>query len=322
MYQNIDIIEGVYMPKVSVIMPSYNKAHYIAKSIESILNQTYADWELIIIDDVSTDDSVKIIQSFMDERIIFKVNERNVGIAENRNRAIDIAKGEYIALLDADDISTNIRLEKEVDFLDNHPDIDVVFGGFQEIDTNGNIKETYFSPLKNPAYIKAQLMVQDVIPNGSCMYRKSFIDKYNIRYRDGYLGMDDYLFWIECSLYGKITGLSDVFLYWRNTENNGTNTYKYSEAYREKREQKYSEILAFALKENGFTLTDTEIKLYCRILSEYKYKIMSEEEIFCFYSLIKKLCVQSKHMSNSAEIKKMYKKQFGLSLENSYIWDE
>lgn len=302
-------------------MPSYNKEKYIQKSIDSILNQTYEDFELIIIDDASTDKSVEIIKNYKDKRIVFLQNEKNLGIAKTRNLALEIAKGEYIALLDADDISTDFRLQKELEFLDEHLEIDVVFGGFLEIDEDDKIKETYFTPLKNPNYIKARLLVQDVIPNGSCMYRKKFINDYNIRYRDGYLGMDDYLFWIECSLYGKIMGLSDLFLYWRNTQNNGTNTYKYLEEYRAKREEKYKEILKIALEGNGFHLTKQEFELYCRILSEYKYKIQEKEEILDFYHLLKKLCKQAEMMNNSVEIQKMYRKQFGLALENSYIWD-
>ena len=309
------------MPRVSIIMPSYNKAPYIAKSIESILNQTYEDWELIIIDDISMDESVQIIQSYKDERIIFRLNEENVGIAENRNRAIDIARGDYIALLDADDISTDFRLANEVEFLDNHADIDVVFGGFQEIDEHDNVKETYFTPLKNPAYIKAMLMVRNVVPNGSAMFRKDFVDKYNIRYRDGYLGIEDYLFWVECSLHGKISGLSDLFLYWRNTDNNGTNTYRYSAKYSDERVKKYSEILKYALTENGFELTDKDLELYFKFFDENKYELGNREEVECMYFLLKKLCIQAKVMENSNEIIRMYKKQFGVSLEKSFLWN-
>lgn len=309
------------MPKVSVIMPSYNKGEYIGKAIESILNQTFREWELIIIDDCSLDNSIEVIRSYQDERIRFYENPSNLGIAGNRNKGLELAKGEYIALLDADDVSLPNRFEVEAAFLDTHPEIDVVFGGFQEIDEQGIIKETYFSPLKNPKYIKANLMVLDVIPNGSCMYRKEFINRYGIRYRDGYLGMDDYLFWVECSLHGNISGMPDLFLYWRNTSGNGTNTYKYSPTYRQAREEKYSEILKFALKGNGFLLSDAESKLYCKLLSEYKYKIVEEEEIREWYSLLQKLCRQAEDKENAWEIKKVFKKQFGMSLENSYLWD-
>lgn len=309
------------MPKVSVIMPSYNKEKYIGKAMESIIRQTYSDWELIIIDDCSSDNSVKVIHSFQDKRIRFYENTCNIGIAENRNRGIELANGKYIALLDADDISLPRRLEKEVDYLEQHPEIDVVFGGFNEIDDQDMVRETYFSPLRNPKYIRANLMIMDVIPNSSCMYRKSFINQYKIRYRDGYLGMDDYLFWIECSLHGNISGIPDLFLYWRNTSDNGTNRYKYSPQYRKMREKKYSEILKFALQENGFELNEKETELYCKILSEYKYKIINKNEILDWYHLVRKICRQAERRDNCWEIQKVFKKQFGICLENSYLWD-
>lgn len=309
------------MPQVSVIMASYNKEKYIGKAIDSIIGQTFDDWELIIIDDCSSDRSVDVIRSYQDNRVRFYKNKENIGIAKSRNKGIDMSEGAYIAILDADDISLSDRLEKEVSFLENNPEIDVVFGGFKEIDENDVVKETYFSPLKNPKYIKANLMVMDVIPNGSSMYRKVFVDHYNIRYRDGYVGMDDYLFWVECSLYGNISGISDLFLYWRNTSDNGTNIYKYSTDYRKLREEKYSEILKFALERNGFVLSETEMKFYCKIMSEYKYKIRNKDEIQEWYWLVKKLCEQAKKMENSWEVQKMFKKQFGKCLENSYLWD-
>lgn len=309
------------MPQVSVIMPSYNKEKYIGEAIESIIRQTFSDWELIIIDDCSTDHSVEVIRSYQDDRIRFYENSFNIGIAENRNQGIALATGKYIALLDADDISLPERLEKEIVFLDEHPEIDVVFGGFKEIDGEDIIRETYFTPLKNPDYIKANLMIMDVIPNGSCMYRKDFIAQHDIRYRDGYLGMDDYLFWVECSLHGRISGMTDVFLLWRNTSNNGTNVYKYSPEYRETRERKYSEILSFALKENGFQLNEEELDFYCKVLSEYKYKLQNEKEIQEWYRLIRKICRQAEGKENCWEVQKVFKKQFGICLENSYLWD-
>lgn len=309
------------MPKVSVIMPSYNKGEYIGEAIESICCQTFRDWELIIIDDCSLDNSAEVVRSYQDDRIRFYENPSNLGIAGNRNKGIDLAKGEYIALLDADDISPPNRLADEVVFLDEHPEIDVVFGDFQEIDERGVVKERYFSPLKNPKYIRAKLMISDVIPNGSCMYRKAFIDRHGIRYRDGYLGMDDYLFWVECSLHGNISGMPNLFLYWRNTPGNGTNTYMYSREYRQTREAKYGEILKFALKGNGFQLGDSEQDFYCKILSEYKYKIANEREVREWHRLLKKLCRQAEGMENAREIQMTFKRQFGISLENSYLWD-
>lgn len=310
------------MPRVSVIMPSYNKSKYIAQSIESVLNQTYEDFELIIIDDASTDNSIDIIRSYDDPRIRLLQNACNCGMVFSRNRGLEESEGTYIALLDADDISIKNRLEKEVFFLDNNKDIDVVFGSCQEIDENNNIKELYFNPLKNPYFIKAELMVNDVVPNGSCMYRKEFIDMHNIRYRDGYWGMDDYLFWVECSLHGKITGMSEIFLYWRNTQENSTNTYMNKVEYKEKRKQKYAEIQRIALEKNGFILNELDLALYNKFFSEENYKIIEQKDFSVLLKLIKDICFQARGKDNFKEIKQMYKKKFAFLVKNSYIWDE
>lgn len=312
----------IIMSKVSIIMPSFNKEKYISRSIESILNQTFKDWELLIIDDASTDKSVDIIKSYRDSRIKFFQNKSNIGIAGTRNIGLLKAQGEYIALLDADDLSTDFRIEKEVEFLDNNLNVDVVFGDFRIIDENDVVKETYFTPLRNPNFIKAKLMVRDVIPNGSCMYRKEFVRRNNIQYRDGYLGMDDYLFWVECSFCGKIIGMSDLFLYWRDVQENSTKLYKDSERYKKERKLKYAQIHKYALDKMGFSLTEEELVLYNQIFDEDKYEITSREEIIKMYDLIKKICKQSRNMDISLEVQQVYKKYFGLFLEKSYIWDD
>ena len=103
--------------KVSVIMPSYNTGKYISDSINSVINQTYKDWELIIVDDCSTDDTVDIIRSFNDERIILLQNEKNSGAAISRNYALRKADGKWIAFLDSDDTWESAKLEKQIKFM-------------------------------------------------------------------------------------------------------------------------------------------------------------------------------------------------------------
>ena len=122
------------MPQVSVIMPVYNGEKYLAEAIESILAQSFTDFELIVVDDGSTDDSAAKIQVYADRdsRIRFFKLPRNVGMADARNRGIDAATGEYIAQMDCDDVSIPWRLEKQVGFLQSHADIGVV-GGFLQI---------------------------------------------------------------------------------------------------------------------------------------------------------------------------------------------
>lgn len=110
------MIEGL----VSIIMPSWNTGRFIAESIQSVLNQTYSNWELLIVDDCSTDDTDEVVASFHDERIKYYINEKNLGAALTRNRALREAKGEWIAFLDSDDLWMPQKLERQVAFmLDN-----------------------------------------------------------------------------------------------------------------------------------------------------------------------------------------------------------
>lgn len=109
-------------PLVSIIMPNYNCEKYLSETIKSVVNQTYNNWELIIVDDCSTDRSVTIIQQFMvqDSRIKLIINERNIGAALSRNKAIEVARGEYIAFLDSDDLWLENKLEKQINFMKNY----------------------------------------------------------------------------------------------------------------------------------------------------------------------------------------------------------
>jgi len=110
---------------ISVIMPVYNRAEFIGEAIQSILSQTYKNFELIIIDDASTDNTLKVISEFTDDddRILLLKNKKNEGVAATRNRGIEIAKGEFIAFMDSDDISLPQRFEKQVKIFCSHKEV-------------------------------------------------------------------------------------------------------------------------------------------------------------------------------------------------------
>jgi len=105
------------MELVSIIMPSYNCGRFIAESIRSVLAQTYENWELLIVDDCSTDDTASVVKAFADPRIRYQRNRQNEGAALTRNKALLAAKGRYIAFLDADDIWAPEKLEKQIAFM-------------------------------------------------------------------------------------------------------------------------------------------------------------------------------------------------------------
>lgn len=122
---------------VSIIMPSYNTAQYIRESIQSVLNQTYQNWELIIVDDCSTDNTDEIVTSIKDERIKYYHNDKNRGAAISRNRALREAKGRWIAFLDSDDLWMPEKLEKQISFMENNG-YSFSYTNYEEIDVDGN----------------------------------------------------------------------------------------------------------------------------------------------------------------------------------------
>lgn len=126
------------MPKVTVKIPSYNHGKFIGKAIQSILDQTFQDFEILIVDDCSPDNSVEVIKSFNDPRIKLIVNEKNMGACYGHNLMIDMANGEYIALLNSDDVWLPNKLEKQVKFLDENLNYGAIFGLVKPIDEVGN----------------------------------------------------------------------------------------------------------------------------------------------------------------------------------------
>lgn len=163
-------------PVISVLMPAYNASRFLDESIQSILNQTFKDFEFIIIDDCSTDDTSLIIKTYMaqDSRIIYRRNEKHIDQLISRNMAFGYARGVYIAMLDADDIALPRRLEIQYNYLCRYPDIALVGGWAEIINDQGVITghknpEEYFELLKyrlllrNPMFHSAMFFVKDII---------------------------------------------------------------------------------------------------------------------------------------------------------------
>lgn len=124
-------------PMVSLVMKVYNGEKYLREAVDSILSQTYQDFELIIIDDGSSDNSAEIVHSYVDKRIRFLQNEKNLGLCETQNRVIAAAEGKYIAVMDCDDISYPTRFEKQVAYLEQHPEV-MMCGTFRNDIIEGN----------------------------------------------------------------------------------------------------------------------------------------------------------------------------------------
>ncbi|MGP4060976.1 glycosyltransferase family 2 protein [Halobacillus sp. H74] len=162
------------MPKVSVAMSVYNGEKHLAESIQSVLNQTFKDFEFIICDDASTDNSIDIINQYIskDNRIILIRNEVNEGLASSLNSCINKSKGEYIARMDADDLSVEDRFEKQVLHLENNPQTAFVCGGVYLFDDNG----TWGKRNSSRSLTKENIFKYQPIAHPTTMIRKSVLE--------------------------------------------------------------------------------------------------------------------------------------------------
>lgn len=282
-------------PLVSVIMPAYNGERFIGDAIESIIMQSYINWELIIVEDCSTDKTLNIIQSYKDERIKVFCNTVNEGIAKSTNKAIDNSRGKYIALLDDDDIAEPDRLKLQVKYLENNTEIDILGGSTSYIDENGNYIGYAKEPRNNPNYIKALLLFQfQGFANSTAMIRKDFLEKNKLRYKDDCYGMQDLRFYMEASKVGKISAINEFLLKYRRHDANETK--KRKEFYAKERSQKYAEFQTYSLEQSGFQLNKEQLAIIHKYFAEYNVRCVEKEEFELLCKVIKIIMTQAKEM--------------------------
>jgi glycosyltransferase involved in cell wall biosynthesis len=186
------------VPRVSVIISTYNGDRFIAEAVESILQQTFRRFELIIVNDASSDSTMRILEGFDDDRITVLNNSANLGIAASQNKAIALAGGDYLALMDHDDISLPERLQVQVDFLDGHPEVGMVGSNCICIDENNIVKLVSVYPADD-AFLKwYPLLCGCPFFHTSLMIRRSAMERVG-----GYTG--NYLFAGDYELISKLT---------------------------------------------------------------------------------------------------------------------
>ena len=196
--------------KITVLMPVYNAEKFLREAIDSILNQTFKDFEFLIINDASTDKSKQIILSYHDSRIRYCENKINLGVAKTLNKGLKISKGEYIARMDADDISLPDRLEKQVEFMNKNQNVGLLGSSWYVIDEAG--KKIQFSQ----AYKGKQSV--HFMCHGSVMIRKMCFKKTGF-YRDLLEPAEDYDLWLRFSENYEVTNL-EARLYKYRVHNN------------------------------------------------------------------------------------------------------
>ncbi len=199
-------------PTVSVILPVYNAEKYIAHAIESILKQTYSDFEFIIIDDGSTDNSYSIIQEYTptDSRII-SFSRPNKGLVYTLNEGLSIARGEFIARMDADDVSEPSRLEQQVNYLRKNRDV-VLLGV--------KVFSSYILPMRfvsrtGKRYCTWDLILKNRIGHPGVMFRSDIVNVNKLRYRQNYNFSEDFKLWNEMVSFGYADIIPKRLLFYR-----------------------------------------------------------------------------------------------------------
>jgi len=244
-------------PLVSVLLPVYNAAEHVQEAIQSILNQTFTDFEFLIFNDGSTDESRAIIQNIKDERIQFFDYPQNSGHVAHLNEGLRLARGAYIARMDADDIAMPDRFAQQVALLECESDV-VLCGTVYE--TFGSEQTVVEVPLTDRE-IRNGLPFHSPMGHPTVMFRKLVIDKHQLYYSEEYMPAEDYKLWYDLSKVGELRNLHNVLLKYR-VHKNQISSYKNDI----RCQRATNAVRVFQLLDQGFKLSEEEQKTYAVIV--------------------------------------------------------
>lgn len=268
-------------PKLTVLMPAYNAEKFIAEAIESILGQTFTDFEFIIINDGSTDNTAKIVRHYKDPRIVFIDNRENQGLVAVLNHGLDMARGEYIARMDADDIAYPERFAKQTAFMDAHPDVGVVSANVRIFDGEfGELGNQRNGSIKNPTFIGGLDWYRGCkVVHPAAMLRREVFITHNLRYDPEYTACEDYELWSRAVRYTKIANIQEMLLSYRR--HNGSITARQHGIQIENTQRVKGNILNFCMSDERDRLS------YRFFAGENEEPLYAEVRLFGFIPLFK-----------------------------------
>ncbi|MBL8022444.1 MAG: glycosyltransferase family 2 protein [Leptospirales bacterium] len=272
-------------PSLTVLMPAFNSALTIETAIESILGQTYSDFEFLIFDDGSLDDTAARIKSYAekDRRIRLIENGINLGLIRTLNRGLDEARGQFIARMDADDISRPRRFEMQMNFLRDHPDVAVCGTALREF--GGSRNRTTRPPLGHETII-AHMVFDCPIAHPSVVIRNSVLKKHNLRYNAAHKHAEDLGLWLAISRFAKLANLPDVLLDYRVSQHSITGVLRRdSHAFAER--QRAERILCSDVFERlGLQVTPSQLDLHLASLWPATAATISLEQLDAWYEIL------------------------------------
>jgi glycosyltransferase involved in cell wall biosynthesis len=203
-------------PKISVIMTAYNSSKHIDESILSVLNQTFEGFELIVVDDCSTDNTADIVSRYVDRdsRVALLSNPTNLQPALSRNRALEIAKGKYVAILDSDDVALPGRFRDQYDYLEQHPDVALVGCAAEIVDDHGKVLGRKYFP-KDFNKIKFAMLLSNPFVHSGILARKQAISEFG--YSNEHLHSEDYKLYSDLIKKYKIANLGSILIKYRQS---------------------------------------------------------------------------------------------------------
>ncbi|WP_052446163.1 glycosyltransferase family 2 protein [Aeromonas fluvialis] len=297
------------MTKLTVLMPVFNAERYLPASVCSILSQTYGEFKFIILDDGSTDNSLRVIERFasVDERIVVKSHSKNQGIATCRDELLSLVDTDYFAWMDADDISLPHRFRAEIDYLESHPDVGAVSAGYIAFDS----LEQYI-PESDPDKIAVNMLTGNAIINPVAMARTDIAIKTGFSFKHcGVVSATDYAFWVSMRDLSKLKVLPECLLIYR--------IHKQQESSANARAQQYSAKKIVAKQFASFGLNiDVRILNDLVLFPGDKPSKYSLVEIGCLYSNLIKINDKNKTFIQRALVSSLssrymsYCKFFGL----------
>lgn len=199
-------------PRVSILMPVYNVAPYLREAMDSILTQTFQDFELIVLDDCSPDNSSEILDTYTDERIVRYRGEKNMGLSNVLNVGMAMARGEFIARMDSDDLSTPERLVTQVAYLDAHPEVDLCSCGMELF----GAKQATWVREMNVEDVKITALFHSPILHASSMWRRASFERVGLRFLQEMVPAEDYDMWTRAMAAGlRLVNIPQVMYKYR-----------------------------------------------------------------------------------------------------------
>lgn len=241
------------IPDVSVVMPVFNGAEYIREAIESLLGQTMTNFELIVVNDGSTDDSAAIVASYNDPRIRLIDRAVNLGLTITRNEGVSAARGEFIAMLDCDDVALPARLEKQLAYMQHHPECGLLGSWFYLIDQNGQVEREQRVVFES-AQIPVNLLFHNVFGQSTVMLRRSLLPEGP--YREEFPPAEDYDLWVRLADRHSVANLPETLVKYRIHP--GGVSWKKAET----AEKSVKKILRSQLENLGLVVSDADMETH------------------------------------------------------------